>query len=50
MILFPAIDIKNGECVFNQNNFLSLSSDEVYEKILSYGVKKENLIDKIFKF
>ena len=42
--------IKNGECIFNQNNFLNLRTDEVYDKILSYGVKNENLIDKIFKF
>lgn len=42
--------IKNGECIFNKNNFLNLSVDEIYEKILSYGVKKENLIEKIFKF
>ena len=42
--------IKNGECIFNQNNFLNLITDEVYEKILSYGVKNENFIDKIFRF
>ena len=42
--------IKNGECIFNQNNFLNLKTDEVYDKILSYGVKNENFIDKIFKF
>ena len=42
--------IKNGECVFNQNNFLNLRTDEIYDKILSYGVKNENFIDKIFKF
>ena len=42
--------IKNGECIFNQNNFLNLSTDEVYDKILSHGVKNENFIDKIFKF
>ena len=28
----------------------SLRTDEIYDKILSYGVKNENLIDKIFKF
>ena len=27
--------IKNGECIFNQNNFLNLRTDEVYDKILS---------------
>ena len=42
--------IKNGECIFNQNNFLNLKTDEVYDKILSYGVKNENFIEKIFKF
>ena len=42
--------IKNGECIFNQNNFSNLNSDEVYEKILSYGVKNENLISKILRF
>ena len=42
--------IKNGECIFYQNNFLNLLSDDIYEKILSYGVKNENFIDKIFKF
>ena len=42
--------IKNGECVFNKNNFLNLRTDEIYDKILSYGVKNENFIDKIFKF
>jgi ADP-heptose:LPS heptosyltransferase len=42
--------IKNGECIFNQNNFLNLSTDEVYDKILSHGVKNENFIDKIFRF
>ena len=42
--------IKNGECIFHQNNFLDLKIDEVYEKILSYGVKSESFIDKILKF
>ena len=42
--------IKKGECIFNQNNFLNLNIDEVYKKILSYGVKNENFIDKILRF
>ena len=42
--------ILKGECIFNNNNFLDLSTDEVYEKILAYGVKNENFIDKILKF
>ena len=41
--------IKNGECVFAQN-FLNITTDEIYEKILFYGVKSENLIEKLFKF
>ena len=40
---------KNGECVFAQN-FLNITTDEIYEKILFYGVKSENLIEKLFKF
>jgi len=39
--------IQNGECIFNQNNFSNLKIDEIYDKILSYGVKNENFIDKI---
>ena len=42
--------IKNGECIFNQNNFLNLRTDEVYNKILSYGVRNESFVEKIFKF
>ena len=42
--------IKNGECIFNQNNFLNLRTDEVYDKILSYGVRNESFVEKIFKF
>ena len=41
--------IKEGECIFNQNNFSNLNAEIVYEKILSYGVKNENFIDKFFK-
>ncbi len=41
--------IKKGECIFNQNNFSNLNAEIVYEKILSYGVKNENFIDKFFK-
>ena len=41
--------IKNGECIFNQN-FSNISTDEIYEKIMFYGVKNENLIEKLFKF
>ena len=39
--------IQNGECIFNQNNFSNLKIDEIYDKILSYGVKNDNFIDKI---
>ena len=42
--------IKNGECIFNKKNFLNLKTDEVYDKILSYGVESENFIDRVFRF
>jgi ADP-heptose:LPS heptosyltransferase len=42
--------IESGECIFNQNNFLNLDINEIYDKILFYGVKSENFIDKILKF
>ena len=42
--------IVDGECIFKENNFSNLSVDEVYEKILDYGVEKESLIDKLFNF
>jgi ADP-heptose:LPS heptosyltransferase len=39
----------NGECIFSEKKFKDLNSDDIYEKILFYGVKNENFIDKIFK-
>lgn len=41
--------LKKGECIFNHNDFSNLSTDMVFEKILSYGVEKESFIDKFFK-
>ena len=42
--------IVEGECIFKENNFSDLSVDEVYKKILDYGVEKESLVNKIFNF
>ena len=38
--------IKKGECIFHENSFENLKVEDVYEKIISYGVTSENLIDK----
>ncbi len=42
--------IVEGECIFKENNFANLSVDEVYKKILDYGVEKESFINKLFNF
>ena len=40
--------IERGDCIFKENGFAKLSLDEVYEKIILSGVKKQTLIDNIF--
>ena len=37
----------NGDYVFVKNGFKDLSPDEIYEKIISKGVSKAGLVDKI---
>ena len=38
--------IRKGECIFHENSFENLKVEDVYDKIISYGVTNENLIDK----
>ena len=40
----------NGDCVFVENGFKNLSVDEVYDRILSKGVSKTSILDKVFSF
>ena len=41
---------KNGDFIFKENGFSSLSTDEVFEKCLSKGVSKSGFLNNIFNF